>query len=96
MREYIIAVVICIFVADIAVMIMPLGNYKKYLKMIAGVIIMFVVVSPFIGSFKAEELFDFDEYFASTDDTYNIQNKDESIYEDYIRDIYERNSITSE
>lgn len=88
-------IVIAVIIATILEMILPEGNNKKYVKMIIGVYILYVVVSPVITKFTNKEIsldtsvyekyFDSEKYSVSS----NIveQNNEDNIKSMYISSI---------
>ena len=90
MTEYLTGIIICIFVSEAACMLLPKGNFKKYMRLISGIIVSLVILTPFLTQDGNSISFDINEYF-DEDEYTNIQMIDRQLYEDHILDIYERN-----
>ena len=73
-------IIIAIIISIIVEMLVPEGNNKKYVKVVIGIYIMFIVLNPILELLNYE--FDFSSLFeVKTQETYSNVNDD-------IRDVY--------
>lgn len=52
LRNWCEQIVISIFISIIIEMLIPAGNIKKYVKVVVGVYIMFVILNPIISNIQ--------------------------------------------
>lgn len=82
-EQLIIALIIIIMVE----MIIPNSNYRKYIKVILGIFVMYVIFSPLISG-KLEN-FNFSETFSyQENETINITNQSQINYDKQIEETY--------
>lgn len=87
-------IVLAIIIATIIEMILPENSNKKYVKLVIGVYILFVISNPIISAIKGNEIefkmSDYEKYF---ENTYQVaateinENNDENIEKMYIERI---------
>lgn len=77
-EEIVVAVILCIIIESL----IPKGNNKKYIKVIIGIYIMYVSVSPFLGLLNYD--FNFEKIFAVSNE-YEEVSKD---IDNNIKDVY--------
>lgn len=51
------SIIVAVFIASIIEMIIPNGNSKKYIKVVIGIYVLFVILTPFVNKF-ADNSFD--------------------------------------
>ena len=87
-------IALAVIIATIIEMILPDNNNKKYIKLVIGVYILFVIISPIASAIKGKEiefnLSDYEKYF---ENTYHVssseieKNNDNNIEKMYIENI---------
>lgn len=88
-------IVIAVIVGTIIEMILPEGNNKKYIKVVIGIYILFVIIYPIITSLTNKTIsFDniIESTYATTTSSSNIQNKNITLDTNkYVEDVYIEN-----
>jgi len=87
LKEWTENLIIATIISVIIEMLVPEGNNKKYVKVITGIYILFIILNPLLELFDVD--FSFNDFFnTSTIETSNIQ--DNTIREIYIIGIEEK------
>ena len=80
MKKWCEGLIVTLIIAVIIEMLIPEGQNKKYIKVIIGIYIIFVTITPILDLFNYK--FDFDDLFSiKTDQTY-------SSIDEQIKDVY--------
>lgn len=87
-------IILAVIIASIIELITPTGKNKKYIKMIIGMYILLVIISPIASMFTKKSLsvsnFDYEKYFgnSSYNQDYNGANSLENSNNKIIEDTY--------
>ena len=55
-RSWAEGIIVAVIVASIIELILPQGSSKKYIKVVIGVYILFVIIAPVINNFKSQDI----------------------------------------
>ena len=55
-RNWAEGIIVAVIIASIIELILPQGSSKKYIKVVIGVYILFVIIAPVINNFKSQDI----------------------------------------
>lgn len=84
-------IIIAVIIGTIIEMLLPDGNYKKYVKVVIGVYILFSIVSPVItkvtgNEFRVSDIYDINTYIEVS--TKSSQENIENSQQNQIKQVY--------
>jgi stage III sporulation protein AF len=92
LKNYIVTIVSTVILNEILLLILPDGSMKKYIRVVCAIVILIIIITPFISllggggaSIQMENILNgFNQSY--------IEKTDIDIYQNYVDNIYERNS----
>ena len=63
MKSWCEGIIVAVFISIIIEMLVPEGNNKKYIKVVAGIFIIFVILNPILENINMEMDIDFENIF---------------------------------
>ena len=66
-------IIVAVIIASIIEMILPEGSSKKYIKVVIGVYILFVIVTPIVNQFSNNS------NSIDTDSIFNFENEENTL-----------------
>lgn len=87
-------IILAVIIASIIELITPSGKNKKYVKMVIGMYILLIILSPIVSKFTGESVsissFDYEKYFEdyNSKQDYNLSYKLEENNNEIIKNTY--------
>ena len=79
-------IVVAVMISIIIEMLLPEGNNKKYVKVIVGVYILFVIIGPFLEKINTENFFEKNFEFNTIEVSTEVNNDIKDVYIDGIEE----------